>query len=484
MPPVHRSAGLLSVLSLGCQHALRGLALALIPASSAMAMSYVPMNDEALFQKADVVVRGTIAEARGAAGRELDETSYRLQADEVLKGEVPVGDLDIRLPGAYDQTARGALIVPGMPRFALNEQVLLFLDKRSDRSYSPSQLLLGVFRVRKDVTNESVLIQDLEQAEEIETPDEPRRHRRHRSATRFADWLRDRVRGNPHGDSYWTDNELAPGEKYQLNKPAVRWFQFQDNQSVPIYSNDGGANSQDLIDAINAWNNAPGSTVALVYSGISSSSSGLDIADGINQVLFNDPNNELAGTFDCLLGGLGAYGKWRSLGIGEYNGERYGILTEGDIVVQDGISCLFSGRRNENAAELLAHELGHVLGLGHSCGEGLLAVCTPGTAQDNALMRPILHADRRGAALGSDDIAGLAKLYAPISSSGGDGSTGNPGTPTKTESGGGGAFDLRTLLLLALMVGAAWLMRAMLTRAEENAERRRGQRRRRLQPDL
>ncbi|MDP9140527.1 MAG: matrixin family metalloprotease [Pseudomonadota bacterium] len=478
----HRPAAKSSIL----QRALSGLALAVIPISSAMAMSYVPMSDEALFETADVVVSGKIVEARGAAGRELDETSYRLQPDEVLKGTIPEGELDIRLPGAFDQSARGALIIPGMPRFASDEPVLLFLNRRADRSYSPSQLLLGVFRVRRDTENESVLTQDLEQAEAIEASGETRERNRHRNARRFTDWVRERALGRSGDNTYWSDSDLASGGKYQLTIPNVRWFQFQNNQSVPVYANDSGAGTfgnNDLIDAIDAWNDAPGSTVSLAYSGISSSSAGLDVADGINQVLFNDPNNELLGTFDCLLGGLGAYGKWRSLGTREFNGQTYGVITEGDIVVQDGISCLFSGRRNENAAELLAHELGHVLGLGHSCGEGLLAICTPGTAADNALMRPTLHADGRGASLASDDIAGLAKLYAPTSSNPGGG-TSNPDTPTKAESSGGGAFDLRVLLLLTLMGGAAWLLRVMLARAEENAERLRGQRRSRLQPNL
>ncbi len=480
-----RPAAKSSVLQRGFQRTLSALALVLIPISSAMAMSYVPMSDEALFETADIVVSGKIVEARGTAGRELDETSYRLQPDEVLKGTIPEGELDIRLPGAFDQSARGALIIPGMPRFATDEPVLLFLNQRADRSYSPSQLLLGVFRVRRDTENEPVLTQDLEQAEAIEPSSGPRERNRHRNARRFTDWVRERALGRSGDDTYWSDGDLASDGKYQLTSPRVRWFQFQNNVSVPIYANDSGTSSgnSDLQDAISAWNNAPGSTVSLVYSGISAASSGLDVADGINQVLFNDPNNELAGTFDCLLGGLGAYGKWRSLGTGEYNGERYGTLTEGDIVVQDGVSCLFSGGRNENAAELLAHELGHILGLGHSCGEGLLEICTPGTAADTALMRPTLHADGRGASLASDDIAGIAKLYAPASSTAGGG-TSNPDTPTKAASSGGGAFDLRTLLLLALMGGAAWLLRMMLTRADDNAERLRSQRRQRTQPTL
>lgn len=434
---------------------LAGAAL-LLAAPHAWSMSYLPMSDDALFDKADAVVSGRIVGASGTAGRELDETSYRLIVDEVIKGRIHPGEIDVRLPGAYDQTAAGALIVPGMPRFAQDEPVLLFLNERNDRSYSPTQLLLGVFRVRENKDDELVLSQDLEQSEAIGEPPQNGRHS-FRDAGRFSDWLRDLSRGVRNEPGYWCDTDLKPGSKYQLSSPVVRWFAFDRGLQVPIYANEGGATTsgeQALIAAIDAWNAVPGADIALTYSGLSKAASGLALGDGINQVLFNDPNNELLGSFDCLLGGLGAYGKWRSLGTGSYDGSTYGLIVEGDIVVQDGIECLLSGRRNQNAEELLAHELGHVLGLGHSCGDGLLAICVPGTAADDALMRPTLHANGRGATLASDDIAGALKLYGTdnVGSTAGGSSGGTEGSGGDAASGGGGldAISLGVLLLAVL----------------------------------
>lgn len=428
----------------------------------AWSMSYMPMSDDALFESADAIVRGRIIDASGTAGRELEETSYRLAVDEVIKGRIRSGEIDIRLPGAHDQTERGALIVPGMPRFAAGEPVMIFLNEQPDRSYRPTQLLLGVFRVREDQDDEVVLSQDLEQTEDV-GESQGGRHR-FRDAGRFSDWLRELAQGRRAEQGYWRETELKPDGKYQLSSPLVRWFTFDRGLQVPIYSNEDSTTEDDeqaLMAAINAWNNAPGSTINLSYSGLSKAASGLALGDGINQVLFNDPNNELQGTFDCLLGGLGAYGKWRSLGTASFNGVLYGLITEGDIVVQDGIGCLFSGRRNENAEELLAHELGHVLGLGHSCGEGLLASCISGTAEDAALMRPTLHGDGRGATLASDDIAGAARLYGSSSgggSTGGDTGGEDPGSGGGESSTGGGSLDTTTLCLLMLIALAA-LMR-------------------------
>lgn len=450
------------------QPSLTALLLLLIAAAIALtsprawSMSYMPMSDDALADSADAIVSGRIIGASGAAGRELEETTYRLAVDEVIKGRLQSSEIEVHLPGAYDQTARGALIVPGTPRFAQDEPVLLFLNERSDRSYSPSQLLLGVFRVREGKDDEIVLSQDLEQAEAV--GESHNGHHRYRDAGRFSNWLRGRSRGE-HGeqgeegdDEYWCDTELKPEGKYQLSSPQVRWFSFDRGLQVPIYANEDSttdSSEQALMAAINAWNNAPGSNIALSYSGLSKAASGLALGDGVNQVLFNDPNNELQGTFDCLLGGLGAYGKWRSLGTASFNGETYGLITEGDIVVQDGIECLLSGRRNENAEELLAHELGHVLGLGHSCGDGLLASCVSGTAADDALMRPTLHGNGRGATLASDDIAGAAKLYGASSSGGSTGGSSggeNSGSGGGESSAGGGSFDALTLGLLMLAV--------------------------------
>ncbi|HEX7182374.1 MAG TPA: matrixin family metalloprotease, partial [Thermoanaerobaculia bacterium] len=52
------------------------------------------------------------------------------------------------------------------------------------------------------------------------------------------------------------------------------------------------------------------------------------------------------------------------------------------------------------AEELFAHELGHTLGIDHS-------------EVDEALMRPYIHNDGRGASLRADDRAALAALYTP-----------------------------------------------------------------------
>lgn len=415
---------------------------------TAWAMSYVPMSDEALLGQADLVIAGIVTGAMAASGQELNETEYVIAVTDVLKGRALGETLRIRIPGGIDPAAEGALIVPAAPRFATEEKVLLFLSPRADGTYTTIQLVLGAFHYRDSSEGEAVLDQDLSQAV-AQVSDESVPHRRYRQARHFEQWLRDQVAGRSGDASYWSGAVDLRQMKYALTNPLGRWFEFDQGLSVPVYASEAGQSGlssgghAELQQALGAWNDA-GSLVSLVYMGKSSATGGLGIADGVTEVLFNDPNNEISGSFDCIAGGIGAYARWRGGATRWYRGELYRVITEGDIVVQDGIGCLLSRTGKNNTQELLAHELGHLLGLDHSCGDGLLSVCAPGSAQDDALMRPTLHGDGRGSHLNADDLAGLAALY------GGTDGSGSAATAVPADSSGGGGLGLPLLSLFSI----------------------------------
>lgn len=433
--------------------AVLGVFASLLFGLRAEAMTYVPMSDGDLFDGAPLVVSGAVTAALATPGHALDSSDYTIAVDEVIKGDAQGRTLTVRVPGALDQTQRGALVVPGAPRLREGEKALLFLSPRSDGSYDIYQLALGRFSYAETAQGESLWERDVSEAEVAGGGDDPY-SAQHRNAPQFMDWMRDRARGASTASNYWSTAAGLMRGKYNLTTPLARWFQFDRGESVPIYASSTaltGVSSggySELQAAIKAWNDDPGSNIKLSYAGTSGASSGLANADGVSEVLFNDPNNEIAGAFDCLKGGIGALGQWRSLGTQTYKGQSFGIITEGDIVVQDNISCLLNLKGKGNGAEILAHELGHVLGLAHSCGDATMPACTSGSAADAALMRPTLHGDGRGASLSDDDRAAVAYLY-DAASSGGT-SSGSGSSSASAASTGGGALDASMLVLLLI----------------------------------
>jgi hypothetical protein len=303
-----------------------------------------------------------------------------------------------------------------VPTLQRGEEWLLFYQRRADGVLQPLQLTLGMFLRRPDGEGATYW-----RTVDVDPGPIAKTHARFagpRDAARFEHWLRERAQGRAANEDYLLPASSTRAKytfamfNFSPARPG-RWFEFDSNATVPVRAGaDGQANTVHdefaaLRRAIDAWNNDAGSRVLLAYAGTGSST-----ADSAINVRWNDPNNEISGSFDCSKGGvLGIGGSSattaQSISLGGYSWTK---RMRGFVVVQDGAGCVMDGGNGENGAELLAHELGHVLALGHSCGDGSSGSCDT-SAKSQAIMRATLHGGGRGAVLGSDDRAGIAVPY-------------------------------------------------------------------------
>ncbi len=414
-----------------------GLLLSLpLLASAASATSYVMASDGDLASRSDAIALVRVMDIESAPVAGLPATDVLVEIERLVQGSVPGSSIVVRIPGGTRD--RTTWKVWGAPAFKRGERALLFLVAQDDGTYHIRHLMLGAFHA-VSAAGRSLALRDLSGAAEVPLAGRTRnaaQWRRPRDLDRFVAWLADRAAGKVRAADYFVSpsERIADFTFLEDQGLKVRWFEFDQGQSISWRTETSGqpglagGGATEFQHGLAAWNADGATNVVYTYAGQTAGGS-IDHPDGTNSLLFNRAIPDVD-PYDCDRGGvLAVGGPWLDQDTrGLYRGETYLRALEADIFTNDNLACFFtsSGSPSQAAEELFTHELGHTLGLGHSCGDASSGACNSAD-KTNAIMRAFIHDDGRGARLGNDDRAGLAVLYTP--SGGGGGGGGTPQAP-------------------------------------------------------
>jgi len=419
----------------------RAAVLILFAAMPAAAATFLVPDDGALVAASKAIVVATAGEshARFASGGWI-ETVTALRVDEVIRGTIASDAIDVVELGGMVGSIGYA--VPGAPRYAPGERVLLFLETNDRGEWVAKNMAVGKFAFRRDGAGRRVLQRDEVNGWNYDgTP--------YREPLRAEEGFLDFVRGAARGEAVIPNYVLPEVRKvvaeaeaaatpaastYLLwddaRTHAIRWPAFPSAVVFLSHGSQPGALGGGLTAiqrGLAAWTNDPSSNISYSYGGTTSvarTGFGGGGSDGVNTIQFNDPANEIPGAFTGHGGDtLAIGGAWFGSTTHTFNGETFWTITEADLVVQNGISG--AGLTGNGFDHVLTHELGHTLGLRHSD-----APPAGGTVSSTAIMYSSVdfNNDPYGANLQSWDREAIAAVYGSGSSSGG-GPPPAPGQP-------------------------------------------------------
>jgi Dual-action HEIGH metallo-peptidase len=367
---------------------------ALLLASSAFAASYVVPTDQAMIARSNAIgvasainTYVTNDPARGI------ETITHFSVGETIKGGAILGSsFDLHEPGG--QFGKRLKIVFGAPKFAIGEPVLLFLYRFPDGALTTTDFGLGQFAFATDDNGHRVLMRSESDITGWDIDGTPH-HERRRDAARFLDFVRANAkapgsmqpsyylptrplmtRSNslrttanflPLGPTSYTlanTTETSNGFRWNVFPAAVNWNQGNTLPSAP------GGGTTAIQVAFNAWNGDAASNVNYVLASSTANSSGiLELADGVNNIVFE---KNLGTPYNCATGGLLGQGGISSAVSDATNnvaGENFFKTVEADVSMNAGLNACGTAGTIFTSGDFntaVTHEVGHTLGFRHS----------------------------------------------------------------------------------------------------------------------
>jgi hypothetical protein len=367
---------------------LRAAALVLLGplgARVAAATTYLPITDTDLVQRSAVVVRGTVADVRVEECAAGFVTVYRFRVADTWKGG-SAPEIEILVPGGTDGT-RGTAVW-GVPEFRAGDEEILFLNAGRDGRFRVSELLLGAFEVVEDTAGKRFAMrthialgdvgyartgraggeasddtEPVEPARELDAfravvraPASPAARAQLVVASRtVTGTLLPRRQGRRSPD--WV--LVAPPKQMRFN-----WNPGGQAAASIGYTPGGQANLSDGSDGIShittaagLWTGVPGADIRLAAP--AAGTSGVTIVVNLNAAV--DP---FAGYWTTPLCGGGVLGVASShySGTHSWAGGTWFTAVSGNVWMR-AYSC---STPVSWFANVVPHELGHVIGFGHS----------------------------------------------------------------------------------------------------------------------
>jgi hypothetical protein len=393
------------------------------PSAHASLVTY--MDTEMLVRSSPVIVRGEVDSivSRSDAAYANITTDVGVRVVETLRGNAGALRVQFRLLGGSIDGHQS--FVYGSPAFTKGERVVLFLRPSKDGVLTVTGLYQGKFRIEAAGTGDVAVKERAAGAAEAVRSGQTREAER-RPLSAFLDQVRDLVKHGPApalrsaSPAVGSAATLATPELGFTLRPLIplRWNEPDTGLPVTMKFNPanapsvvpGGARAQFEASSAN-WTAVTGSTIVMQDGG--DTAAACFQKDGVSAVSHGDVCNQFpdfdAASCSGVLAVTGAANF--TLQSKVVNGTSFLRFLEEDIVINSGTDCFFVDPGNYG--EVIAHEMGHVIGLGHSCGDTFTPDCSTSPLADAALMNAFAHGDGRGATPQAGDINGARMIYPP-----------------------------------------------------------------------